>query len=133
MLLICVWFCNLQANIDRLQAKIHEYSQHSKLVKITSRTLGSLLYLTLIMDTGDAAGQNMVTNATWNCCKWVIEISKKELGVTVKHFYVATVSSGEKSNSSVNLLNSRGVHVVAEAWLPESVIKSTLKVHSVPL
>ena len=80
-------------------------------------------------NTGDACGQNMVTTATWNACKWALEEIKREVPhICVNHFFVATTFSGDKQSSSTLLVVPRGVHVQAEAWIPESVLESTLKV-----
>ena len=46
----------------------------------------------------------------------------------MKEFLVESVFSGDKQTSSAMLNLPRGVHVQAEAWVPESVLKSTLKV-----
>ena len=90
--------------------------------------MGALIHILLLFDTGDAAGQNMISNAAWICCKYIKTISLAELGVTIKHSYMASLADGEKSISSFNLLTTRGINVVAEAWLPDSVIRSTFKV-----
>ena len=118
----------MQSNIEQLQSQISLYSQHCKLLRVTSHRFGAMLTMNLIFDTGDAAGQNMVTTATWNCCKWLRDEVEKKLGLTVKHFLVEGLASGDKKLSFKNLLVNRGVHVQAEAWIPESVITSTLKV-----
>lgn len=71
----------------------------------------------------------MVTTATWSSCKWALEQIKRELPkVCVKEFLIESTFSGDKQTSSAMLNLPRGVHVQAEAWVPESVLKTTLKV-----
>ena len=126
--ILILYFLSIQANIELLQSKVEEYSQHTRLTGVTCYTMGALLHIVLLFDTGDAAGQNMISNAAWICCKCIKTISPTELGVTIKHSYMASLADGEKSISSLSLLTTRGINVVAEAWLPDSVIHSTFKV-----
>ena len=79
--------------------------------------------------TGDACGQNMVTTATWSACKWALEQIKRDLpDISVNNFHIESTFSGDKQTSATLLVLPRGVHVQAEAWIPETVLKSTLKV-----
>ena len=36
--------------------------------------------------------------------------------------------SGDKKVAFLNLMRTRGLHAQAEAWIPESILKSVLKV-----
>ncbi len=84
--------------------------------------------MSFIFDCDDAAGQNMVTSASTLCSEWLLRNSEKKVGVKIIRYYCYSLASGEKRMSFINMLIPRGVHVVAEAWLPESIIKTTLKV-----
>ena len=46
----------------------------------------------------------------------------------MKDFTVESLFSGDKQSTSTFLVLPRGIHVQAEAWIPESVLLSTLKV-----
>ena len=71
----------------------------------------------------------MVTTATWNACKWALTQVEKNLpGIRVTEFCVESMHSLDKRSSSVSMTISRGVYVQAEAWIPESILRSTLKV-----
>ena len=90
---------------------------------------GRTLVVRFNFTTGDASGQNMVTTATWHVCKWALEQIKKDLpDVCVTDFIVESSASGDKQSAASMLVLPRGVHVQAEAWIPESVLQSTLKV-----
>ena len=79
--------------------------------------------------TKDAAGQNMVTSSTWHCCKWLLrKIEKELLSVKLINFWVESNMSGDKKMSFLNLIRTRGLHAQAEAWIPDSILKSVLKV-----
>lgn len=71
----------------------------------------------------------MVTTATHHCCKWVLGRLEAELPqVKVVHFWIDSFVSGDKQPAAIHLLQTRGVHATAEAWIPESILKSVLKV-----
>ena len=90
---------------------------------------GRTLIVRFMYTTGDASGQNMVTTATWNSCKWALEQITKDLpNICIQRFMVESLFSGDKQTSSSLLVLPRGVHVQAEVWIPESVLVSTLKV-----
>lgn len=79
--------------------------------------------------TKDAAGQNMVTSSTWHSCKWVLRRLEKDLpSIKVINFWIESLMSGDKKASFLNLVRTRGLHAQAEAWIPESILKSVLKV-----
>lgn len=107
------------------------YSQHATLVNLSPYRQGRTLIVRFVYTTGDACGQNMVTTATWNACKWALEQVKRDLpDIYVKDFTVESVFSGDKQGTSTFLVLPRGIHVQAEAWMPESVLVSTLKVYN---
>ena len=112
-----------------LSSQVNKFSQHSWLDSMTPFFQGRSLLLKLNFTTGDACGQNMVTTATWNACKWVLDKIRKDLpDVVVTDFMIETAASGDKQTLATTLAMPRGVHVQAEAWIPESVLLSTLKV-----
>lgn len=82
--------------------------------------------------TGDACGQNMVTGVTSHLCKWILSKIVEELPhVTVVKYCIESGLSGDKSVTFRNIWRTRGCHVQAEAWIPEDILKSVLKVQSV--
>lgn len=120
----------LQRNFDRLNEQVRLYSQHCDLVEIVPHRFGRMLTVSFKFVTGDAAGQNMTTTGTWNACKWVLKTIATELpDVEVVRFFIDANLSGDKKMSVVNLYETRGVNVIAEAWIPASVLRETLKVH----
>ena len=72
----------------------------------------------------------MVTTATQHIYKWVLNTLEKELPqVKIVHFWVETLHSGDKRPAAINQQRTRGVYAMAEAWIPESILKSVLKVN----
>ena len=106
-----------------------QYSQHTVLEGMTPFRQGRSLVVRCNFTTGDASGQNMVTTATWHASQWALDQIKKDLpNVCVTDFIIETIMSGDKQSAASMLVLPRGVHVQAEAWIPESVLQSTLKV-----
>jgi hydroxymethylglutaryl-CoA reductase len=119
----------LQEHRPQLQEQVRQYSQHATLIGLSPYRQGRTLVVRFEFTTGDACGQNMVTTATWNACKWALGQVKTDLpDICVTDFVVESVFSGDKQSSATILVLPRGVHVQAEAWIPESVLQSTLKV-----
>ena len=109
--------------------QVTEYSQHTTLIRMTPFREGRTLVVRFEYRTGDASGQNMVTTATWNACKWALEQIKKDLpNICVNDFFIVSAFSGDKQSSATLLALPRGIHVSAEAWISEAVLVSTLKV-----
>lgn len=80
--------------------------------------------------TKDAAGQNMVTSSTWQLCKWLLRKIETDLqSIQIINFWIESNMSGDKKVAFLNLMRTRGLHAQAEAWIPESILKSVLKVH----
>ena len=79
--------------------------------------------------TKDAAGQNMVTSSTWHLCKWLLQKIENELpSIKIINFWIESNMSGDKKTAFINLMRTRGLHAQAEAWIPEALLKSVLKV-----
>lgn len=110
-----------------IQVKLH--SQHASLKKIEVSHHVRVAVIHFKYSTGEACGQNMVTSITSQLCKWLLSKMKKELPqIKVIHYCVESGLSGDKGISYQNLWKTRGCHVQAEAWVPEDVLKSVLKV-----
>lgn len=84
--------------------------------------VGSLIYLRLEMQTGDASGHNMVTGAAEAVMKWILE----EYPV-LKHVSVSGNYCTDKKASAVNGILGRGKYVVAEMVVPQKVCQRMLR------
>jgi hydroxymethylglutaryl-CoA reductase (NADPH) len=73
--------------------------------------------------TGDAAGQNMVSRATFIACEWINEQRPEML-----HYMLSGNFDTEKKTSSVNLLKTRGKRVTAEITVPRDILMKHLRV-----
>lgn len=83
---------------------------------------GNHVYLHFLFETGDAAGQNMVTIATEAICAYIIEHSP----VRPQYFFIEANMSGDKKASMQSMLTVRGKKVSAEVVIPAELVHSRL-------
>lgn len=116
-------------NKQGVQKQVKLYSEFSLLIDIGVQRFGKNIVVLLKFTTSDAAGQNMVTTATWHACKWIIkEFESDNPSIKINKFFVESMFSGDKRMTVGNYSSHRGTHVIAEAWIPRSVIETTFKV-----
>lgn len=80
--------------------------------------------------TGDAAGQNMTTSATWAALLWIKDTAPNETGITIREYYSKSNIGGEKQASVLSNVHGRGIHAMAEAHIPEHILKDVLKTNA---
>lgn len=97
-------------------------TRHGKLADLRVTIEGNHVYLNFEFQTGDAAGQNMVTLATEAICQWI----KTHSPVPPQYFFVEANLSGDKKASAQSFLLVRGKKVSAEVALPAELIKKRL-------
>ncbi len=124
------WITNKQSFFNEL---ISDVSSHAKLVSIEGYPLGRELFFRFNYESGDASGQNMTTACTWKICQWILQNAPKEINVEIHNFLIESNLSGDKKANFLNYTNGRGVHVVAEAFIPEEVLQQVLKVSATQL
>ena len=121
----------LTENFRHLKQQVSLFSQHCILMELVPFYFGKTIVIQFVYETGDAAGQNMTTSATWHACKWVLTKLEEELPrVKVVKFYIESNVSGDKKMAAAQLQNTRGWFAQAEAWIPEQLLRSVLKVTS---
>ena len=109
-------------NLAIIKTKADESSRFGRLRNIEQYALGPMRWLRFNFTTGDAAGQNMVTQSVHEVCKWMISQGPRGL----KDFALAANLDTDKKHSSLNSLHTRGKRVVAEATLPAGVIEEVM-------
>jgi hydroxymethylglutaryl-CoA reductase (NADPH) len=93
-----------------------------RLRNIEHYAAGKLLFLRFNFTTGDAAGQNMVGNATFAACEWL-----KTKHTTIRHYTLSGNMDTDKKSSFLNSLHARGKRVIAEAAIPGDLITDIAK------
>ena len=105
-------------------AKVAEST--SKIVRLQMIDIylaSKMAFLRFNFYTGDAAGQNMVTLATAEACKWI----KANFRIPPAAFYLEGNMATDKKPSHINLLNTRGKRVVAEAIIKRDILRQVLR------
>ena len=118
----------LTDHVDKIKAKVKEYTNHGELTDLHAKVLGRTVHAYFIYQTGDAAGQNMVTTCTWNTCLWILERLQVFKDLRVENFIIEGILSGDKRASYQSFINGRGLSAQAEAFLPADVLSRYLKV-----
>ncbi|AAY80694.1 hydroxymethylglutaryl-CoA reductase (NADPH) [Sulfolobus acidocaldarius] len=109
-------------NKEKLEQVANSTTSHGKLSKIEPLILGNNVWLRFVFSTGDAMGMNMATIASEKLCEFI----EKEFGKATCLAVSGNVCS-DKKQSMINALHGRGKTVVAEALIPDSIVKSALK------
>lgn len=113
--------------MEELRVQVGKVSRHAQLIEVEPWQVGNLVYLRFVYETGDAAGQNMTTAATWQATRWINEAVERVPGLAVRYFAIEGNASGDKKVSFANFLGGRGIRVTAECFLTREVIRDVLK------
>jgi hydroxymethylglutaryl-CoA reductase (NADPH) len=114
----------INENFEKIKAKTEQTSNIVNLKNIEQHTVGKLIWLRFNYQTGDAAGQNMVTKATHFACHWMLENNIEGL----EHFAMSGNLDTDKKHSQMNTLHGRGKKVIAEITIPADLLVKIMKV-----
>lgn len=113
----------VSAHMDEIRAQAESTSHVAKLIGIETYLASKMAFLRFDFATGDAAGQNMVTKATYVACAWIIENAPK-----IERWYLESNLATDKKPSHVNMMHTRGKRVTAEATIPAEILQRHLHV-----
>ncbi len=108
----------VRENMEGIRAAAESTTSSGRLRDIEQYAQGNMRWLRFNFTTGDAAGQNMVSKATREACRWLIDQGVPGL----RHFSLAANLDTDKKHSHLNTLHTRGKRVVAEITLPGELI-----------
>lgn len=91
-------------------------TRHGRLLRIDPLPVNNWVILDFVYDTGNAAGQNMVTLATEAACQYI----RRETG---RRYYIESGYNGDKKASRRSLSSGRGHSVIVEVNVPERVLE----------
>lgn len=111
------------ANFRTIQSVAQSTTKLGKLRNIEQYPAARMLYLRFNFTTGDAAGQNMVSKATYVACEWI-----KENYPTPLKYTLSGAMDTDKKHSQLNTLHTRGKRVIAEATIPSKLLQSIMGV-----
>lgn len=109
---------------EALTAAAEATTSHGRLVSIDPVIDGEIVFLLCRFDTGDAAGQNMVTFATEALCHHALAASP----VKPRAWFLEANFSGDKKASFLGTTVGRGRRVTAQVDVPEEVVRKVLGV-----
>ena len=109
----------LQENLEEIRKQAQASSAHAKLMDVETYLTGKFVYCRFNYQTGDAAGQNMVTLATFMACNWIVQAYPP-----VQKWVLESNMAADKKPSQLNILHSRGKRVTAEAVLKREVLQN---------
>ncbi len=113
----------LDEHMDEIRSQAESASKVARLLDIEKYLASKFVYLRFNYYTGDAAGQNMVSMATFVACSWILSQYKE-----IKHFYMESNMATDKKCSQINTMNTRGKRVVAEFTVPRDILIHHMRV-----
>jgi hydroxymethylglutaryl-CoA reductase (NADPH) len=111
---------------EALQRVTSTTTRYGKLINMRAVIEGNHLYLHFDFETGDAAGQNMVTIATEAICAYIL----RHCPLQSEYFFVEANLSSDKKASAQSLQTVRGKKVSAEVQIPARLVQERL--HTTP-
>lgn len=113
----------LRDNYAQIKEQAESTTSVGKLLEIEQYIAHNMVFTRFDYSTGDAAGQNMTSRATFVACEWI----QKEYP-TLSHYLLSGNFDTEKKTSAVNLLKGRGRRVTAELTIPRQVMIDNLRI-----
>ncbi|PIE39279.1 MAG: hydroxymethylglutaryl-CoA reductase [Gammaproteobacteria bacterium] len=113
----------LDEHFEEIKAKAESTTRVGKLLEIEHYIAHQMVYTRFDYHTGDAAGQNMTSKATFCACEWIREQFPK-----MKNYLLSGNFDTEKKTSFINSLKGRGRRVTAEITIPRDVMIQLLRV-----
>ena len=113
------WLVSAQ---EMLQQAVQGTSHHCRLADVQPALIGKEAYVLFQFETGDAAGQNMVTLATDAICQAIL----REAPHKPVRWYLESNLSGDKKATMLSFVSSRGKTAVAEVLLPKRLVRRCL-------
>ncbi|MDX1733085.1 MAG: hydroxymethylglutaryl-CoA reductase [Halioglobus sp.] len=116
----CLWLAD---NFERIKAQAESTTSVGKLNEIEQYHAHNMVFTRFDYSTGDAAGQNMTSRATFVACEWI-----REQFEPLSHYMLSGNFDTEKKTSAVNMLKGRGRRVTAELTIPRQVMMENLRI-----
>lgn len=111
-------------NLDAIRAEAESTTSVGKLTDVERYVASRHVFFRFNYTTGDAAGQNMTGKATRAACQWILaHYPGEECGHPVREHFLESNMATDKKPSAVNVLQTRGKRVIAEATIPRQVIE----------
>ena len=113
----------LVENTEQIRGVAESTTSVGKLLEIEHYCAHNFVFTRFDYSTGDAAGQNMTSRATFVACEWIRNQYPK-----LRNYMLSGNFDTEKRTSAVNMLKNRGRRVTAEITIPREVMLKHLRV-----
>jgi hydroxymethylglutaryl-CoA reductase (NADPH) len=113
------------ANFDAIKREAEATTSVGRLRDIEQFSASRYLFLRFNFTTGDAGGQNLAGKATAQACAWI-----RHEYPGIRHFCLESNLATDKKSSQINILDTRGKRVTAEATIPPGPIREIM--HTTP-
>ena len=113
----------LVSMFDAIKAVAETTTRSGKLCEIEQYPVANMLYTRFCYTTGDAAGQNMTSKATFAACEWI----KANHPLQPRYILSGAIDT-DKKHSAMNMIQTRGKRVIAEFTLKREVARELLRV-----
>jgi hydroxymethylglutaryl-CoA reductase (NADPH) len=111
----------LVERFDDVKAAAEATTSTGRLQEIEQYSASRILYTRFNYTTGDAAGQNLTGKATQAACTWILANYDG-----IEQYFLESNFATDKKSSQVNMLHTRGKRVVAEATIPDALMRSVM-------
>jgi hydroxymethylglutaryl-CoA reductase (NADPH) len=115
----------IDENYNYIKSRAESTTRHGKLIRIDKYPSQNSVILDFVYSTGEASGQNMVTIATHEACKFIKENYNCDEGFK---YYIESNFNGDKNPAYKSLLLGRSHFVVASALVEGKNLKRVLRV-----
>ncbi|MEA2125434.1 MAG: hydroxymethylglutaryl-CoA reductase [Solirubrobacteraceae bacterium] len=112
----------LEEHFDDIKAVAESTTRSGMLIEIEQYSASRILYTRFNYTTGDAAGQNLTGKATQAACHWIAEQYPD-----IEQFFLESNFATDKKTSQINVLRTRGKRVIAEAVIPNDLLRSVMR------
>ena len=119
------WFMRwIERNYDEIKTIAESTTNHGKLIRIDKYPVHDRVILEFVYETGEAAGQNMVTIATDRACRFIHKRISAECDC---RYLLESNFSGDKNPAERALLNGRGHQVIASFKAEDRILRKVLR------
>ncbi|MEO6332433.1 MAG: hydroxymethylglutaryl-CoA reductase [Gemmatimonadaceae bacterium] len=108
---------------DRFREVAATRTRHGELADLMTHIAANHVYLIFAFNTGDAAGQNMVTLCTAAICADILERAP----IKPRTWFLEANMSGDKKATTLSFLYTRGRNATAEAVIPRSLLLERMR------
>jgi len=113
---------------DFFKDEFSKSAKYAKLKEVKAYTAGRYVHIRFKSSTGAAMGMNMITIASRKAIDAMIPKVKQELGLDIIFISTAGNLCTDKKPAHINVLEGRGVSVIAEATISKRVLEEKFRV-----